>query len=57
VQALPDDALAQYRLGQLYLQEGRLLKALTHLKKASSYAPNDRATLYDLMLTLHKQGG
>ncbi len=52
----PDDALAQYRLGQLYLQHGHALKAVEHLKQALFYAPNDRATLYNLLLALRKTG-
>src|ERR1700730_5941417 len=50
----PDDALAQYRLGQLYLQDGHALEAVEHLKQALFYAPNDRATLYNLLLALRK---
>src|ERR1700737_3490890 len=52
----PDDALAQYRLGQLYLQDGHAFKAVEHLNQALFYAPNDRATLYNLMLALRKAG-
>jgi tetratricopeptide (TPR) repeat protein len=52
----PGDALAQYRLGQLYLQDGRALKAVKHLKRALYDAPDDRATLYSLMLALRKTG-
>jgi len=52
----PDDALAQYRLGQLYLQGGQAFKAVQHLKQALFYTPNDRATLYNLMLALRKAG-
>ena len=40
-------ALAQYRLGQLYFQDGHALKAVEQLKQALFYAPNDRATLYN----------
>jgi tetratricopeptide (TPR) repeat protein len=50
----PADGLAQYRLGHLYLQGGHAFKAVEHLKQALSYAPNDRATLYNLMLALRK---
>lgn len=52
----PKDALAQYRLGQLYLQNGDSLHAIIHLKKALAQTPNDRATLYNLMLALRKTG-
>ena len=52
----PNNALAQYRLGQLYLQEGKALKAVAHLKQALSLAPDDRATLYNLMIALRKTG-
>src|ERR1700720_2691489 len=52
----PDDALAQYRLGQLYLHDGHALKAVEHLKQALFYTPNDRAILYNLMLALRKAG-
>lgn len=52
----PDDALAQYRLGQLYLHDGHTLKAVEHLKQALFYTPNDRATLYNLLLALRKTG-
>jgi tetratricopeptide (TPR) repeat protein len=52
----PDDALAQYRLGQLYLHDGHAIKAAEHLKQALFYNPNDRATLYNLMLALRKAG-
>ena len=52
----PDDALAQYRLGQLYLHDGHAPKAVEHLKQALFYAPNDRATLYNLMLALRQTG-
>jgi len=51
-----DDALAQYRLGQLYLQDGHALKAVEHLKQALSCAPDDSATLYNLMLALRRTG-
>lgn len=52
----PDDVLAQYRLGLLYLQERRPLKAVIHLKQALSSDPDDRATLYNLMLALRQTG-
>ena len=52
----PDDVLAQYRLGQLYLHDGQAVKAVEHLKQALFYAPNDRATLYNLLLALRKTG-
>ena len=52
----PDDALAQYRLGQLCLHDGQRFKAVEHLKQALFYAPSDRATLYNLMLALRKAG-
>jgi tetratricopeptide (TPR) repeat protein len=52
----PDDGLAQYRLGLLYLQDGRALRAVKHLKRALSGRPDDRATLYNLMLGLRKTG-
>jgi len=51
-----EDALAQYRLGQLYLQNGDSLYAINHLKKALAQTPNDRGTLYNLMLALRKTG-
>src|SRR5258707_9137871 len=50
----PRDALAQYRLGQLYLQNGSPLLAINHLKKALIETPNDRGTLYNLLLALRK---
>jgi Flp pilus assembly protein TadD len=50
----PDDGLAQYRLGLLYMQDGRALRAATHLKRALYNAPDDRATLYNLMLALRR---
>ena len=52
----PEDGLAQYRLGQLYLQNGDSLRAINHLKKALRQTPNDSATLYNLMLALRKTG-
>jgi tetratricopeptide (TPR) repeat protein len=52
----PEDALAQYRLGQLYLQNGDPLHAINHLKKALAQTPNDRGSLYNLMLALRKTG-
>jgi tetratricopeptide (TPR) repeat protein len=52
----PHTGLAQYRLGQLYLQDGNAPKAVEHLKQALRFAPNDRAILYNLMLALRKTG-
>jgi predicted Zn-dependent protease len=50
----PDDALAQYRLGQMYLQNGDPLRAINHLKRALAQTPNDRGTFYSLMLALRR---
>jgi tetratricopeptide (TPR) repeat protein len=46
VELKPDDALTQYRLGQLYLEDGEALNAVEHLKQAVRNDPEDRATLY-----------
>jgi protein O-GlcNAc transferase len=50
------DSTAQYRLGQLYLQEGESGKALDHLKIALLGDPYDTATLYSLDRALRKAG-
>jgi tetratricopeptide (TPR) repeat protein len=50
------DSTAQYRLGQLYLQEGESGKALDHLKIALLGDPSDVATLYSLDRALRKAG-
>jgi tetratricopeptide (TPR) repeat protein len=52
----PDDGLAQYRLGQLYLQDGQASKAVTHLERALLVDPADLATLYNLERALYKTG-
>ena len=52
----PHDSTAQYRLGQLYLQDGETLKALDHLKIALLGDPSDLATLYSLDRALRKAG-
>jgi tetratricopeptide (TPR) repeat protein len=52
----PKSALAQYRLGQVYLENGKTTDAITHLKIALSYTPDDRATLYSLARALGKAG-
>jgi len=52
----PEDALAQYRLGQLCLQKGDSPRAINHLKRALAQTPNDRGTLHNLMLALRKTG-
>jgi tetratricopeptide (TPR) repeat protein len=50
------DEKAQYRLGQLYLQEGESGKAIDHLKIALLGDPSDVATLYSLDRALRKAG-
>lgn len=50
----PQDAIAQYRLGQLYLQDGDVDKSIKHLKLALRADPADVATLYSLDRALHK---
>lgn len=52
----PHDSTAQYRLGQLYLQDGETVKALDHLKIALLGDPSDVATLYSLDRALRKAG-
>lgn len=52
----PENALAQYRLGQVELENGRTGEAIQHLQIALQYAPDDRATLYNLMRGLRKAG-
>ncbi len=52
----PQDSTAQYRLGQLYLQDGETLKALGHLKAALLGDPSDVASLYSLDRALRKAG-
>jgi Tfp pilus assembly protein PilF len=52
----PHDSTAQYRLGQLYLQDGETLKGLDHLKIALLGDPSDLATLYSLDRALRKAG-
>jgi tetratricopeptide (TPR) repeat protein len=52
----PQDAIAQYRLGQLYLQDGDAVKAIRHFKIALRGHPDDIATLYNLDRALHKAG-
>jgi tetratricopeptide (TPR) repeat protein len=52
----PRDSTAQYRLGQLYLQDGETLKAVDHLKIALLGDPSDVASLYSLDRALRKAG-
>ncbi len=52
----PHDSTAQYRLGQLFLQDGEIAKALDHLKVALLGDPSDVATLYSLDRALRKAG-
>jgi len=52
----PHDSTAQYRLGQIYLQNGETVKALDHLKIALLGDPSDVATLYSLERALRKSG-
>lgn len=52
----PKNSTAQYRLGQLYLQDGETVKALNHLKIALIADPSDLATLYSLDRALRKAG-
>lgn len=52
----PHDAIAQYRLGQQYLQDGGAAEAIEHLKSALLGDPDDVATLYNLERALRKTG-
>jgi tetratricopeptide (TPR) repeat protein len=52
----PHDSTAQYRLGQLYLQDGEAAKALDHLKIALLRDPSDVAILYSLDRALRRAG-
>jgi tetratricopeptide (TPR) repeat protein len=52
----PQNALAQYRLGQTDLENGKAEAAVRHLEIAAEYTPEDRPTLYTLMRALQKTG-
>jgi tetratricopeptide (TPR) repeat protein len=52
----PSNALAQYRLGQIYLEDGEAAEAVKHLQQSLSSGSDDRATLYALARALRKSG-
>jgi tetratricopeptide (TPR) repeat protein len=52
----PHNSTAQYRLGQLYLQNGETVKAINHLKNALLGEPSDIPALYSLDRALRKAG-
>jgi Flp pilus assembly protein TadD len=52
----PSNALAQYRLGQMYLENGEAADAVKHLQQSRSSGSDDRATLYALARALRKSG-
>jgi len=52
----PNDSVAQYRLGQLYLEEGQPRSVLAHLRKTLLGNNTDIATLYNLERALRKLG-
>jgi tetratricopeptide (TPR) repeat protein len=56
VDAGPDDAVAQYRLGSEYLHQGQPHLAILHLQKASALNPDDQSTLYSLQTALRRDG-
>jgi tetratricopeptide (TPR) repeat protein len=56
VDAGPDDAVAQYRLGSEYLHQGETRLAIPRLQKALSLNPDDQSTLY-LLQTAFRQDG
>ncbi len=56
VETGPDDAVAQYRLGSEYLNQGNPHLAVLHLRKASSLNAEDQSTLYALQAALRQDG-
>jgi tetratricopeptide (TPR) repeat protein len=56
VEAGPDDAVAQYRLGSEYLHQGEAHLAVVHLQKALGLNPDDQSTLYNLQSALRQDG-
>ncbi len=56
VDAGPDDAVAQYRLGAEYLHNGKANLAVLHLRKALALNPEDQSTLNSLQLALREDG-
>lgn len=56
VEAGPEDAVAQYRLGSEYLHQGEPHLAVLHLQKALGLNPGDQSTLYNLQTALRQDG-
>jgi tetratricopeptide (TPR) repeat protein len=56
VEANPQGAIAQYRLGSQYLQEGDAAKAVDCLTKARQLNPTDQSTLNALQMALRQDG-
>jgi Flp pilus assembly protein TadD len=54
VAADPNDAVAQYRLGAIYLDEDQYEPAIEHLSEASRINPADQSTLNALQLALRR---
>ncbi len=56
VQADPDNAVSQYRLGAEYLRQGQVKPAVEHLQHAFRLNPKDQSTLYSLQSALRQDG-
>jgi superkiller protein 3 len=56
VTANPNDAIAQYRLGAEYLDQGKIGPAIDHLRHAYELNPSDQSTLNALQMALRQSG-
>jgi tetratricopeptide (TPR) repeat protein len=54
VEANPEDAIAQYRLGAEYLRQGNPPQAVAHLEKSLQLNPTDQSTLNSLQIALRQ---
>lgn len=52
----PENAVAQYRLGSEYLNQGKTRQAVRHLQASYRLNPGNQATLYRLQLALREDG-
>lgn len=56
VQASPDNAISQYRLGAEYLRQGKQREAVHHLRESFRLDPENQSMLNSLQLALRQNG-
>ncbi len=56
VDADPENAVSQYRLGAEYLDDGKVTEAVQHLEAAYRLDPHNQSTLNSLQLALRRDG-